>query len=96
MKNLVVRKTGIDMRRQYNKWSQILTGEISAKDHNRIRNSVDLYVQTPKGWNSIGVFFTQTEAQDFIDRILAGKIRLNYAHEKIFKIGKKEVDCLGS
>jgi hypothetical protein len=92
MNSLATRRVGTNMRRQYNKWSQLLTGEISVKDHNRICNSVHLYVQTPKGWNGIGVFFTQIEAQEFIDRILAGKIRLNYAHEKIFKIGKIEVD----
>jgi hypothetical protein len=75
------------MKRHYIKWSEVLTGNISAKDQQRIDNSVQLYIRTPKGWNGIGVFFTRQQAEEFKQRILSGRVTLKYEHEKVFKIG---------
>jgi hypothetical protein len=75
------------MKRHYIKWSEVLTGNISLEDRNRIRNSVQLYVLTPKGWKGIAVCYTHKEAEEFKERILQGKVTLKYEHEKVFKIG---------
>lgn len=75
------------MKRHYIKWSEVLTGNISLEDREKIRNSVQLYVRTPKGWNGIGVFFTRQQAEEWKQRIIQGKITLKYEHEKVFKIG---------
>ena len=75
------------MKRHYNKWSECLTGNISAKDYQRIQNSVTLYVRTPKGWNSIAVCYTRQEAEEFQQRIVQGRVILKYEHEKVFTIG---------
>jgi len=75
------------MKRQYNKWSEILKGDLSAQDRRKIRNSVTLYVQTPKGWNSVAVCYTRQEAEEFKERIVRGRFTLKYEHEKVFKIG---------
>jgi hypothetical protein len=83
---MATRRAGINMKRHYIKWSEVLSG-ISAKDQERINNSVQLYVRTPKGWNGIGVFFTRQQAEEWKQRIILGKITLKYEHEKVFKIG---------
>ena len=75
------------MKRHYIKWSEVLTGNISLEDREKIRNSVQLYVRTPKGWNGIGVFFTRQQAEEWKQRIIQGKITLKYEHKKVFKIG---------
>jgi len=75
------------MKRHYIKWSEVLTGNISLEDREKIRNSVQLYIRTPKGWNGIGVFFTHQQAEEWKQRIIQGKITLKYQHEKVFKIG---------
>ena len=75
------------MKRHYIKWSEVLTGNVSPEDRRRIDNSVQLYVRTPKGWNSVAVCWTHKEAEEFKERIKQGKITLKYEHEKVFKIG---------
>lgn len=75
------------MKRHYIKWSEVLTGNISAKDRQRIQNSVTLYVRTVRGWNSIAVCYTRQDAEEFKQRIVQGKVTLKYEHEKVFKIG---------
>ena len=75
------------MKRHYIKWSEVLTGNISVKDHQRIQNSVELFVQTPKGWKGIAVCYTHKEAEEFQQRIVQGRVTLKYQHEKVFKIG---------
>ena len=75
------------MKRRYIKWDEELAGvKVSAADKERIRNSVEVLVKTSKGWNAIAVCYTKADAQEWIDRILAGKIKLKYGHENEFKI----------
>jgi hypothetical protein len=45
-----------------------------------------LYVKTSKGWNTIGLYWTVDDAERAVDKIINGKIRLRYDHEKVFKI----------
>jgi len=75
------------MKRHYNRWSEILTGNISQEDREKIRNSVQLYIRTPKGWSSCAVCWTRAHAEEYKQRILSGKIKLKYPHELRFKIG---------
>lgn len=75
------------MKRRYNKWNEILKGNISSEDHKRIQNSVTLFVGTTSGWKSIAVCYTRQEAEEFQQRTISGKVVLKYQHEKVFKIG---------
>jgi hypothetical protein len=75
------------MKRHYIKWSEVLTGNIPLEDREKIRNSVELYIRTPKGWRGIGVFFTRQEAEEWKQRIIQGKITIKGDHELRFKIG---------
>jgi len=77
------------MKRHYNKWSEILTGNISSKDYAKIQNSVELVVQTPNGWKGIAVCYTRQQAEEFKQRILSGRVTLKYQHEKVFKIKRR-------
>jgi hypothetical protein len=84
---MAIKRAGINMKRHYIKWSEVLTGNISAKDYQKIQNSVELFVQTPKGWKGIAVCYTRQEAEEFKQRIVQGRVTLKYEHEKVFKIG---------
>jgi len=75
------------MKRHYIKWSEVMTGNISAEDRQKIDNSVQLYIRTPKGWKGIAVCHTHKEAEEFKQRIVQGRVTLKYEHEKVFKIG---------
>ena len=43
-------------------------------------------VKTPKGWHEISIHLTTEDADNWINRIIAGTVKLKYEHELIFKV----------